>query len=40
MTLGYNQPWNDQKSSREAAVAEIARRYRQWVDVFESARVS
>jgi 5-dehydro-2-deoxygluconokinase len=32
--------WKDQKASREAAVAEIARRYRQWVDVFESARVS
>jgi myo-inositol catabolism protein IolC len=32
--------WKDQKVSREAAVAEIARRYRQWVDVFESARVS
>jgi myo-inositol catabolism protein IolC len=32
--------WKDQKSSREAAVVEIARRYRQWVDVFERARVS
>jgi myo-inositol catabolism protein IolC len=32
--------WKDQKIAREAAVAEIARRYRQWVDVFESARVS
>jgi 5-dehydro-2-deoxygluconokinase len=32
--------WKDQKISREAAVAEIARRYRQWVDVFERARVS
>jgi myo-inositol catabolism protein IolC len=32
--------WKDQKVSREAAVAEIARRYRQWVDVFEKARVS
>jgi myo-inositol catabolism protein IolC len=32
--------WKDQKVSREAAVTEIARRYRQWVDVFESARVS
>jgi myo-inositol catabolism protein IolC len=32
--------WKDAKISREAAVAEIARRYRQWVDVFERARVS
>ena len=32
--------WKDQKISREAAVVEIARRYRQWVDVFERARVS
>jgi myo-inositol catabolism protein IolC len=32
--------WKDQKIAREAAVAEIARRYRQWVDVFETARVS
>jgi myo-inositol catabolism protein IolC len=32
--------WKDQHMSREAAVAEIARRYRQWVDVFENARVS
>ena len=32
--------WKDQKISREAAVAEIARRYRQWVDVFERAGVS
>jgi len=32
--------WKDQKVSREAAVAEVARRYRQWVDVFERARVS
>jgi 5-dehydro-2-deoxygluconokinase len=32
--------WKDQKIAREAAVAEIARRYRQWVDVFERARVS
>jgi len=28
----------DEKISREAAVAEIARRYRQWVDVFEAAK--
>jgi hypothetical protein len=28
------------KTSREAAVAEIARRYREWVDIFESARAS
>jgi 5-dehydro-2-deoxygluconokinase len=32
--------WKDQKISREAAVAEIARRYRQWVDVFENARAA
>jgi myo-inositol catabolism protein IolC len=32
--------WKDQKISRAAAVAEIARWYRQWVDVFERARVS
>jgi myo-inositol catabolism protein IolC len=32
--------WKDQKISREAALTEIARRYRQWVDVFERARVS
>jgi myo-inositol catabolism protein IolC len=29
--------WREQKSSREVAVAEIARRYGQWVDVFEKA---
>ncbi len=28
----------DEKISREAAVAEVARRYRQWVDVFVQAR--
>ncbi|MBA2722434.1 MAG: DUF2090 domain-containing protein [Methylibium sp.] len=28
----------DEEIAREAAVAEIARRYRQWVDVFEQAR--
>ena len=32
--------WKDQKISREAALAEIAQRYRQWVDVFEGARVA
>ena len=32
--------WKDQHISREAAVTEIARRYRQWVEVFERARVS
>jgi 5-dehydro-2-deoxygluconokinase len=26
------------KITREAAVAEIARRYREWVDIFEKAR--
>lgn len=30
--------WRDKKTSREAAVAEIARRYRQFVDVFDHAR--
>jgi myo-inositol catabolism protein IolC len=29
--------WKDGKLAREAAVAEIARRYREWVDIFESA---
>ena len=32
--------WRQQKTSRDAAVAEIARRYRQWVDVFQAAHVS
>jgi 5-dehydro-2-deoxygluconokinase len=32
--------WREQKNSRDAAVAEIARRYRQWVDVFEKARAA
>jgi myo-inositol catabolism protein IolC len=32
--------WRQQKSSREATVAEIARRYRQWVDVFAKAHAS
>ncbi len=30
--------WRDQRSSRDEAVAEIARRYRSWVDAFESVR--
>jgi 5-dehydro-2-deoxygluconokinase len=30
--------WRAQKSTREAAVAEISRRYREWVDIFEKAR--
>lgn len=30
--------WRDGKISREAAVAEIARRYREWVDIFEKNR--
>jgi 5-dehydro-2-deoxygluconokinase len=29
--------WKEGKRTREAAVAEIARRYREWVDIFESA---
>jgi 5-dehydro-2-deoxygluconokinase len=32
--------WRDKKVTREAAVAEVARRYREWVDIFEKARVS
>jgi myo-inositol catabolism protein IolC len=32
--------WRAKKSTREAAVAEIARRYREFVDIFESARRS
>jgi 5-dehydro-2-deoxygluconokinase len=32
--------WRAQKSSRDAAVAEVARRYRQWVDVFAKAHAS
>ena len=32
--------WKDQKISREAALTEIAQRYRQWVEVFEGARVA
>ena len=32
--------FRDEKITREAAVAEIARRYRQWVDVFERAKAA
>lgn len=32
--------WREQRSSREGAAAEIARRYRQWVDVFAKAHAS
>jgi myo-inositol catabolism protein IolC len=32
--------WREQKISRETASAEIARRYRQWVDVFAKAHAS
>jgi 5-dehydro-2-deoxygluconokinase len=32
--------WKDQHMSREAAVTEIARRYRQWIEVFDKARAS
>ena len=32
--------WRGKKISREAAAAEIARRYREWVDIFEKARTS
>jgi myo-inositol catabolism protein IolC len=31
--------WRDKKTTREDAVAEIARRYREFVEVFENARV-
>jgi myo-inositol catabolism protein IolC len=30
--------WKDGRISRDAAIVEIARRYREWVDIFESAR--
>jgi 5-dehydro-2-deoxygluconokinase len=30
--------WKDGRMAREKAVSEIARRYREWVDIFESAR--
>jgi myo-inositol catabolism protein IolC len=30
--------WKDGRIARDAAVSEIARRYRQWVDIFESGR--
>jgi 5-dehydro-2-deoxygluconokinase len=30
--------WRDGKIARDAVVSEIARRYREWVDIFESAR--
>lgn len=30
--------WKEKKSSREATVSEIARRFREWVDVFEKSR--
>jgi myo-inositol catabolism protein IolC len=29
--------WKDGRITREAAVAEIARRYQEWVDIFEAA---
>ena len=31
--------WKDSRLAREAAVNEIARRYRQWVDIFEAAGI-
>ena len=31
--------WRANRSTRAAAVAEIARRYREWVDTFEKARL-
>jgi myo-inositol catabolism protein IolC len=30
--------WRAKKTTREATVAEIARRYREWVDIFENAK--
>ncbi|HEV3343126.1 MAG TPA: DUF2090 domain-containing protein [Pirellulales bacterium] len=30
--------WRDKKTTRQAAVTEIARRFRNWVDIFEGAR--
>ena len=32
--------WRAKKTTREAAVAEVARRYREFVDIFEKARAS
>ena len=32
--------WRGKKSTREAAVKEIARRYREWVDIFEKSKAS
>lgn len=32
--------WPAKKTTREGAVSEIARRYGQWVDIFEKARAS
>jgi myo-inositol catabolism protein IolC len=32
--------WRAKKTTREAAVTEIARRYREWVEIFEKARAS
>ena len=32
--------WKEGRIARDAAVTEIARRYREWVDIFESARSS
>ena len=48
MTLGFDKPLYilpfdttaARKTGREAAVAEIARRYREWVDIFAKARTS
>ena len=30
--------WRAKQTTREGAVTEIARRYREWVDIFEKAR--
>ena len=32
--------WRAKKATRQAAVAEVARRYKEWVDTFENARSS
>jgi 5-dehydro-2-deoxygluconokinase len=32
--------WRGKKTTREAAAAEIARRYREWVDIFDKAHTT
>ncbi len=38
--LGPMSDWKDGRITRDGAVSEIARRYREWVDIFESARTA